>query len=67
VLEEGSVGAGDELELIKRGAGEVTIADINRLFFWDKDDAATLRRAVQLEALPDFLKSRFREQLAELA
>lgn len=67
VLEEGLVGAGDELELIKRGAGEVTIADINRLFFWDKDDAATLRRAVQLEALPDFLKSRFREQLAELA
>jgi MOSC domain-containing protein YiiM len=66
VLEEGLVGAGDELELIKRGAGDVTIADINRLYFWDKDDAPTLRRAVQLETLPEFLKEHFRERLAEL-
>jgi len=67
VLEEGLVGAGDDLELVKRGAGEVTIADINRLYFWDKDDATTLRRAVQLEALPENMKNHFREQLAELA
>lgn len=66
VLKEGGVGAGDDLELVKRGAGEVTIADINRLYFWDKDDVITLRRAVQLEALPEFLKNHFREQLAGL-
>lgn len=65
VLEEGEIGAGDNLQLVKRGPGEVTIADINRLYFWDKDDLTTLRRAVQLEALPEHLKSYFRERLAE--
>jgi len=66
VIEEGEVGAGDTLELVKRGEGEVTIADINRLYFWDKDDLTTLRRAVQLEFLPRYLKNQFRERLAEL-
>lgn len=66
VLEEGEVGVGDILELVKRGEGEVTIADINRLYFWDKDDLITLRRAVRLEALPEYLKNHFRERLAEL-
>jgi len=66
VLEEGEVGAGDILELVKRGAGEVTIADINRLYFWDKDDLSMLRRAVQIEVLPEHLKNHFHERLAEL-
>ncbi len=66
VLEEGEVSAGDSLELVKRGDGEVTIADINRLYFWDKDDLTTLRRAIQLEVLPEHLKSHFRARLAEL-
>jgi MOSC domain-containing protein YiiM len=50
VLEEGEVGAGDALELLKRDEGEVSVADINRLYFWDKDDLETLRRAIQVES-----------------
>lgn len=66
VVEEGEVGAGDNVELIKRGDGEVTIADINRLYFWDRDDLQMLRRAVRIEDLPEHLKSQFRARLAEL-
>lgn len=33
VMEEGEVGAGDSLELVKRGGGEVTIADVNRIYY----------------------------------
>jgi MOSC domain-containing protein YiiM len=66
VLEEGEVGAGDALELLKRDEGEVSVADINRLYFWDKDDLETLRRAIQVKALPEYLRSHFEERLAEL-
>jgi MOSC domain-containing protein YiiM len=60
VLEEGEVGEGDELELIKRDERNVTVSDINRLYFGDEEDTETLRRAMQIEALPASWKKRFR-------
>jgi MOSC domain-containing protein YiiM len=63
VLREGEVGAGDEVELIKHDPRGVTIADVVRLYVSDRDDVETMRRAVQVEALPDGWRDTFLERI----
>jgi MOSC domain-containing protein YiiM len=65
VQREGEVGAGDEIELIGRDENGVTVADITRLYAWDRGDTATMQRAVALEALPESWRDHFRQQLAK--
>ncbi|HVF90367.1 MAG TPA: MOSC domain-containing protein [Blastocatellia bacterium] len=59
VLEEGDVGAEDEIELLYRDANNVTVADITRLYTDRKSDAALLERAVRVEALPESWRDYF--------
>jgi MOSC domain-containing protein YiiM len=59
VLREGQVEAGDAVELIGRDPNLVTVADVNRLFLGEQDEDARAR-ALQVEALPDDWKARFR-------
>jgi MOSC domain-containing protein YiiM len=63
VLKEGMVKAGDELELLSRDANNITIADITRLYAFEKDDVETLRRAVKLEALSESWREYFQKRL----
>jgi MOSC domain-containing protein YiiM len=63
VLKEGKVKAGDELELISRDANNITVSDITRLYAFEKDDLATLRRAVKLEALSESWREYFEHQI----
>jgi MOSC domain-containing protein YiiM len=63
VLKEGKVKAGDELELISRDANNITVSDITRLYAFEKDDLATLRRAVKLEALSESWRQYFEHQI----
>src|SRR5207249_11570155 len=56
VMREGLVGAGDKVELIRREQGEISVADITRLDAFDKDDAKSLPRAIQVEAIPESWK-----------
>ena len=63
VIKEGQVQAGDELELLSRDANNITIADITRLYAFEKDDLNTLRRAVKLEALSESWREYFQKQL----
>jgi MOSC domain-containing protein YiiM len=63
VLQEGEVGAGDEIELIRRDENNVTVADITRLYVRAKDDLEMLRRAVALEVLPESWRGYFRNQI----
>jgi MOSC domain-containing protein YiiM len=63
VLREGEVGAGDSIELLSRDAHDVTVADIIRLYARDRDDAELMRRAIEVEALPDGWRDYFRERL----
>jgi MOSC domain-containing protein YiiM len=63
VLKEGEVGAGDAVELIARDRHDVTIADIVRLYAFEKRDVETLRRALAVEALPESWKEYFRQRL----
>src|SRR2546423_552636 len=53
VMREGLVGAADAMELIEREQQEVSVADITRLYSFDRGDVTSLRRAIQVEALPE--------------
>ena len=53
VEKEGVVQAGDEIELIARAENSVSVTDVTRLYASKQPDPATLRRAVNLEALSD--------------
>ena len=66
VVKEGKVEAGNEIELLSRDANNITIADITRLYAFERDDVETLRRAVKLEALSDSWREYFQKQIHKL-
>jgi MOSC domain-containing protein YiiM len=66
VVEEGMVEAGDAIEQIHGDQNNVTVADINRLYLNGGDDIALLRRALQVEALPDGYRDYLRQELQSL-
>jgi len=66
VTREGEVGAGDRIEVISRDAIAVPVSEITRLYIakrFDQSDVKSLRRALQVEALPESWKEYFRERL----
>ena len=63
VLQEGEVGAGDLIELIRRDDNNVTVKDVVRIYTVDKDDVQTMERAIKVKDLPDGWRSHFIEQL----
>ena len=63
MVREGTVGAGDAIEFIGRDQREISVADITRLYAFEKDDVKGLRRAIGVEALPENWKGFFRHQL----
>jgi MOSC domain-containing protein YiiM len=63
VVQEGMVSAGDAAELVGREQNEITVADITRLYGFEKNDLKSLRRAIEVEALPENWKGYFRHQL----
>ena len=66
VLQEGDVGTGDTIELIRRDRNNITIADITRLSMHDSDDLELLRRAVRVEALTEGWRDHLQQQLETL-
>jgi MOSC domain-containing protein YiiM len=63
VLQEGEVGVGDVIELIRRDDNNVTVKDVVRIYTVDKDDVHTMERAIKIKDLPDGWRSHFIEQL----
>jgi MOSC domain-containing protein YiiM len=63
VVREGMVGTGDAIKLIGQEQQDISVADITRLYVFEKDDAKTLRRAIEVEALPESWKGYFQHQL----
>ena len=63
VVKEGTVEAGDEVELLTRDPNNISIADVTRVFAFDKDDVDTLKRLVMLEPLSDSWREHFDKQL----
>jgi MOSC domain-containing protein YiiM len=66
VLQEGEVGAGDQIEVIQKNKNGVRVSDITRLYVSDKHNVELLRRAVEVEALPESWRGYFRKQLQKL-
>jgi MOSC domain-containing protein YiiM len=66
VLREGKVEAGDSFELLAPDPNNVSVADITRLYAFDKKDLQTLRRAVKLEALSESWRGYFQEQIEKV-
>src|SRR6185295_17618292 len=63
VTKEGTVAAGDEIELLSRDANDVTIADIVRLYAFEKSDVESMRRAMKVAALPESWREYFQKQI----
>jgi MOSC domain-containing protein YiiM len=66
VLQEGEVGAGDSIELMEKTDHSVRVSDITRLYTRDKHNLELLRRAVEVEALPESWKSYFHQRIDKL-
>ena len=67
VLREGVIKAGDTIHYLSRDENRITVADITRLYAFDKTDYAAMRRAVEIKALPESWKGFFRERLRKVA
>lgn len=52
--------------MISRDENNTTMADITRLYAFEKDDLETLRRAVNLEALSESWRGYFRKHIQKL-
>ena len=66
VLKEGEVGIGDEFEPLARDAHGVRVSDVTRLYTREKRNAALLRRAIEVEALPESWREYFQDRLEKL-
>ncbi len=67
VAQEGRLSGGDQIELVAREPKSLTVAEITRLYAFQKDDREMLQRALRLEALPENWRSYFRAQLEKIA
>jgi MOSC domain-containing protein YiiM len=63
VVQEGDIGAGDSLDLVAEDNGQITVADVVRLYAADEANQDLLRRASELSALPESWREYFRERL----
>ncbi len=66
VLREGEVAAGDTIELLSRDSNNVTVADITRLYAFEKDNRELMQRALDLPALPESWRDYFAGKLDEM-
>jgi len=66
VLQEGEVGAGDPIRLIEKSKDSVRVSDITLLYTREKRNVGLLRRAIEVETLPESWKSYFQHRLEEL-
>ncbi len=67
VTKEGRVKAGDAFELLSRDQNNITVADIVRLYAFEKDDLETLRRAVKVDALPESWREYFEKRIEKMS
>jgi ferredoxin-NADP reductase/MOSC domain-containing protein YiiM len=65
VLEEGEVGQGDLIERVKVDPVGMTILELNRLMYFDKDNFDRSRESLQVEALSPGWRATFEGRLAK--
>ena len=70
VTREGQVAAGDEIKLVAREPHAVPVSEITRLYVakrFSEADVATVRRALQVAALPESWKEYFHERVEKMS
>ena len=70
VTREGEVGAGDEIKAIARDPNAVPVSEITRLYIakrYGDADVTSIRRALQVAALPESWKGHLRERLERMS
>jgi 3-alpha domain/MOSC domain len=63
VVQEGGVEADDPIVELSRDPRGFTVTEVTRLYARDRDDVEGLRRAVELDVLPDSWRNYFRKRL----
>ena len=69
VVREGDLGAGDAIARAAEDPQRLRVADITRLYVaraFDRDDAATAKKALDVAALPESWKEYLRDRLADV-
>jgi MOSC domain-containing protein YiiM len=66
VIKPGEVSAGSHIEILSRDANQVTVADLNSLVLGQTRDLNLMRRAANIDVLPDYWKMKLRQR-AEMA
>ena len=66
VLEEGTVEAGDTLQLLSKHPDGLSVAEVTSLYSVEKGNIALLKKAVAATALPESWSGYFEHQLAKL-
>lgn len=66
VMQEGEVGAGDDIEPIEKSKRNVKVSDITQLYTREKHNVPLLRRAIEVEALPESWRGYFEDRLKKL-
>ncbi len=61
VRQEGDVGRGDTINIIERETHQARVADLNQWQRGETEDVALMRRAMQIEALPEEWRDSLRE------
>lgn len=65
VLEEGEVGAGDEIHRVRMGPEQMPIREIVRLAYFDPENVEAAQRAIRIPALSPGWREMFEEKLLE--
>ena len=65
VLKEGTVEANTPITLVTKGRHRITIDELNRLMYFDKENGQRMEEALTLEALSPGWKSTFQQRLKQ--
>ena len=63
VKREGMVKADDAIEFVGRDQQRISVADITRVYAFEKDDLGTIQQAIGVEALPERWRGYFQQQI----
>ncbi len=66
VTKEGAVKAADDIELLSRDDNQITIADITRLYAFEKNDVEGLRRVLKVKTLSESWRGFFTNHLQKI-
>ncbi len=65
VLEEGEVGAGDKIELVRQDPEAMSVRKVCHLYYFDPKNLEDCKRAIRVEALSPGWREGFQEKLAK--